>query len=62
MPNSIAGKILAKNVRVNGTVRNLGLIWKKNKVGIDPDFLPNLSIAMHMPPTVQYNLMVNVTF
>lgn len=62
MPKSIAGKILAKNVRLNGTVRNLGLIWKKNKVGIDPDFLPNLSIAMHMPPTVQYNLMVNVTF
>jgi hypothetical protein len=62
MPKNIAGKILAKNARVNGAIRNLGLIWKKNKVGIDPDFPPNLSNSMHLPPTVQYNLMVNVTF
>jgi len=61
MPKDIAGKVLAKNMRISGTVRNLGLIWKKNKLGIDPDFLPNLTNIMHLPPTVQYNLMVNVT-
>jgi TonB-linked SusC/RagA family outer membrane protein len=62
VPKNIAGKILAKNLHVNGVVRNLGLLWKKNKVGVDPDFLPNLGNTLHLPPTVQYNLMVNVSF
>ncbi|SFE41511.1 TonB-linked outer membrane protein, SusC/RagA family [Chitinophaga sp. CF118] len=62
VPKNIAGKILAKNLHVNAAVRNLGLIWKKNKVGVDPDFLPNLGNVLHLPPTVQYNLMVNVSF
>lgn len=62
VPKNIAAKILAKNLRVNGAIRNLGLLWKKNKVGIDPDFLPTLGNTLHLPPTVQYNLMVNVSF
>ncbi|QEC40257.1 SusC/RagA family TonB-linked outer membrane protein [Pseudobacter ginsenosidimutans] len=37
---SIAGKIHAKMIRIYGYARNLGILWRANKHGIDPDF-PN---------------------
>lgn len=61
LPEGIAGKVFAKNIRISGIVRNLGLIWKKNDLGLDPDFVPTLSSnIMHLPPTRNYSLMINI--
>jgi hypothetical protein len=63
LPASLAGKAFAKNVKISGAVRNLGLIWKKNKLGLDPDYVPVMaSTVLHLPATPQYNLMLNVGF
>lgn len=63
LPSELAGRFFAKNVKISGAVRNLGLIWKKNKLGIDPDFVPVMaSTVLHLPATPQYNLTVNVGF
>ncbi|GAA0545816.1 SusC/RagA family TonB-linked outer membrane protein [Chitinophaga japonensis] len=63
VPESVAGKVWARNIKVNAVVRNLGLIWKKNKAGLDPDFVPVLSSnVLHMPPVTQYSLVLNVGF
>ncbi|QHS60012.1 SusC/RagA family TonB-linked outer membrane protein [Chitinophaga agri] len=61
LPEALAGKVFAKNIRVSGIVRNLGLLWKKNDLGLDPDFVPTLaSNIMHLPPTRNYSLMINI--
>jgi hypothetical protein len=61
LPEAFAGKVFAKNIKVSGVVRNLGLIWRKNDVGLDPDFVPTLSsTVMHLPPTTNYSLMINI--
>jgi len=45
------------------SVRNLGLIWKANKEGLDPDFVGSLSAStLGLPPTVSYNFSLNVNF
>lgn len=63
LPSEMAGKVFAKNIKISGAVRNLGLIWKKNKLGLDPDYVPVLaSTVLHLPATPQYNLMLNVGF
>ncbi len=40
LPESILPKSMFKNVQFYGYARNLGIIWKANKLGIDPDY-PN---------------------
>ncbi|TWV92764.1 SusC/RagA family TonB-linked outer membrane protein [Chitinophaga pinensis] len=61
LPEAFAGKVFAKNIKVSGVVRNLGLLWKKNDVGLDPDFVPALSsTVLHLPPTTNYSLMINI--
>ncbi|WP_440133823.1 SusC/RagA family TonB-linked outer membrane protein [Chitinophaga sancti] len=63
LPSEMAGKVFAKNIKISGAVRNLGLIWRKNKLGLDPDYVPVLaSTVLHLPATPQYNLMLNVGF
>ncbi|MBW8684788.1 SusC/RagA family TonB-linked outer membrane protein [Chitinophaga rhizophila] len=61
LPEAIVGKVFAKSIRVSGIVRNLGLLWTKNKLGIDPDFVPTMnSNIMRLPPTRNYSLMINI--
>lgn len=44
-------------------VRNLGLIWRANKEGLDPDFASGLSATtLGLPSTVSYNFSLNVNF
>lgn len=63
LPSEMAGKVFARSIKISGAVRNLGLIWKKNKLGLDPDYVPALaSTVLHLPATPQYNLMLNVGF
>jgi TonB-linked SusC/RagA family outer membrane protein len=52
-----------KSANIGFGVRNLGLIWRANKEGIDPDFYTSLnSTSLGLPPTVSYNLSLNVNF
>ncbi|MBB4107446.1 SusC/RagA family TonB-linked outer membrane protein [Pedobacter zeae] len=45
------------------SVRNLGLLWKANKEGIDPDFTAGLnSTTLGLPATTSYNFSLNVNF
>ncbi|MBS1564219.1 MAG: SusC/RagA family TonB-linked outer membrane protein [Bacteroidetes bacterium] len=62
LPSALLGKSPVKGASVTGTVRNLGLIWRANKEGFDPDFtaLPGLSYSL--PAARSYNLALNINF
>ncbi|QEM07155.1 SusC/RagA family TonB-linked outer membrane protein [Mucilaginibacter rubeus] len=52
-----------RSLNIQGTVRNLGLIWKKNKAGIDPDFqVGSNGSSLTLRPTSLYNLSLNANF
>ncbi len=50
-----------KAVNLNASVRNLGLIWRKNKDGIDPNYR-TLNSYSNLPPSPTYYLSLNVSF
>ena len=54
LPNKWLNKLMISSASVGFSATNLGLIWKKNKVGIDPDFIPN-SRSSPPPPPPPYN-------
>lgn len=62
LPNSVLNKLrVMKAVTFRASASNLGLIWKKNKEGIDPDYMFAGSYA-GWPPTKNYSFNINVTF
>ncbi len=44
------------------SARNLGIIWRKNKENLDPDFLPYTGTYMKLPPTAMYSMGFNFNF
>ncbi|UYQ94146.1 SusC/RagA family TonB-linked outer membrane protein [Chitinophaga horti] len=50
-----------KNVNVGITAANLGLIWKKNDVGVDPQYIFT-SHYSSLRPAPNYNFSLNVNF
>ena len=63
LPAGIAKKILAKNIHFTFTVRNPGFLWTKNREGIDPDFIPYLSMnTLGLPPSASYNMALGINF
>jgi hypothetical protein len=63
LPAAMATKIHAQGISITAAARNLGLLWTKNKVGIDPDFLPLLSASqLRLPPSVSYILTLSANF
>lgn len=50
-----------KSVNVNASVRNLGLIWRKNKDGIDPSYR-TLNNYSNLPPSPTYFMSLNLSF
>lgn len=63
LPADIAKKILARNIDFTFTVRNPGLLWTKNREGIDPDFIPYLSMnTLGLPPSASYNMALSINF
>ncbi|WP_188316153.1 SusC/RagA family TonB-linked outer membrane protein [Chitinophaga agrisoli] len=52
---------VVKSVVVNGSVNNLGIIWRKNKEHIDPDYMFAGSYT-GWAPTKNYSFNLNVTF
>ncbi|KFF04132.1 SusC/RagA family TonB-linked outer membrane protein [Flavobacterium reichenbachii] len=47
---------------VTFTARNLGFFWRKNKDGLDPDFLPYTGTNMKLPAMAIYSIGFNVNF
>lgn len=50
-----------KTASINATVSNLGIIWRKNKDGIDPDYIMTGDYN-NLPPTRNYVINLNLTF
>ncbi|WP_412468138.1 SusC/RagA family TonB-linked outer membrane protein [Pedobacter sp. KLB.chiD] len=52
-----------RSANVGFSVRNLGLIWRANKEGLDPDFVGGLSsTTLGLPSAVSYNFSLNANF
>jgi len=59
-PQALINKIhVFKSVTAN--VSNLGIIWRKNKDGLDPEYLMNGSYT-NLPPSVNYVFNLNFSF
>ncbi|WP_167021482.1 SusC/RagA family TonB-linked outer membrane protein [Chitinophaga sp. Cy-1792] len=50
-----------KSASLGGTVSNLGVIWKKNKVGVDPQYIFDGSYTS-LRPRPSYTMNLNLTF
>lgn len=61
IPSRWLNKLMINSGSIGFTATNLGLIWKKNNAGIDPDFIPN-SRNLTMAPTPSYNFSLNLNF
>ncbi len=60
-PAELLKRLPIKNLNVNATVRNLGIIWRANKEGIDPMYYRTRSYSS-MPPTKSYFFSLSTTF
>lgn len=61
--SNVTKNTFINNASLSFTARNLGLIWAKNKEGIDPDFLPyTAGNQIKLPPTAMYSIGINVNF
>lgn len=59
---SLINRGFVRGASVNFTARNLGFFWRKNKDGLDPDFLPYTGINMKLPAIAIYSIGFNVNF
>lgn len=50
-----------KNASIRASADNLGIIWRKNKVGVDPDYMYSGNYT-GWPPVKNYALNINLTF
>lgn len=50
------------NASLTCSARNVGMIWRKNKDNLDPDFLPVTGTTMKLPPTALYSVGFNFNF
>ena len=62
LPQTLINKIKAfRSINANATISNLGIIWRANKEGIDPDYANNSNFA-NLPPSVNYSFNLNFSF
>jgi len=61
VPAKVLSKTMFKSVSAGISVRNLGLLWVKNKEGIDPDYV-NTKNYSNLPPARNYYFTLNVSF
>jgi hypothetical protein len=55
-------KRVFRSLSVSGNVRNLGMIWVKNKEKLDPEYLNANSNYYSMPPVTSYLFNINASF
>jgi hypothetical protein len=62
LPQTVISKLKAfRSVTANATISNLGLIWRANKEGIDPDYVVTNNYT-NLPPSVNYVFNLNFSF
>jgi TonB-linked SusC/RagA family outer membrane protein len=61
-PTSMLPKRVFRSLSVSGNVRNLGMIWVKNKEKLDPEYLNANSNYYSMPPVTSYLFNINASF
>ncbi len=62
LPASILKKLkCVRSLSMGASMSNLGLLWTKNKEGIDPDYIFSGSYTS-MPPSKNYSFNLNVSF
>lgn len=62
LPAELLGHVgFVKGVNLGVAARNIGLLWRRNSLGIDPDFLPNTQ-QLSLPPAVSYVFSLNANF
>lgn len=59
--NELLKRTPFKSASINGSVRNLGLIWRKNKYGVDPSYLAS-SNYNNLAPAKAFFISVNTSF
>jgi hypothetical protein len=62
LPTGWVTKAMAKSASVGFGVRNLGLIWKANKAGYDPDFVGYASSTYSLPAARSYNFSFRLNY
>ncbi len=62
LPSDILKRINIKNAQVGLTVNNLGLLWRANKQGYDPDFVYYPGRASNLPAAKSFLFSLNVNF
>lgn len=60
--SSLLKNTFIENASLTFAARNLGIIWRKNKDNIDPDFMPYSGTTMKLPPVGMYTIGLNVNF
>lgn len=62
LPQTVMSKIKAfRSITANATVGNLGILWRANKEGLDPDYANNSNYT-NLPPSVNYTFNLNFSF
>lgn len=61
-PSSMLPKKIVKNLSVSGNIRNLGLLWTRNKEGLDPEYLNSSANYYSIPPVTSYMFNINASF
>lgn len=61
VPSTSLKRTPFKSVGVNAAVRNLGILWKANKLGIDPLYA-RAKTYNNLPPTKNFFLTIDATF
>ncbi|WP_417941226.1 SusC/RagA family TonB-linked outer membrane protein [Flavobacterium sp. RS13.1] len=60
--NSLINRGVITGASIAFTARNLGFFWRKNKDGLDPDFLPYTGTNMKLPAIAIYSIGLNLNF
>ena len=57
----LVAKMGLQSLNITGSVRNLGIIWRKNKDGVDPNYLMTNNYSS-LAPSPAFFMSVNVSF
>jgi TonB-linked SusC/RagA family outer membrane protein len=62
IPAALLGKVGLKNLTLSAVARELGLVWAKNKEGLDPEYLYSAGTGFQLPPSVKYSFRLATNF
>lgn len=62
IPASLLSRFKIQGAQAGLAVNNLGLLWRANKEGYDPDFLAYPGYTNNLPPVPSYNMSLSVNF